>query len=45
MKEIVQIQIGECGNPIGTRFWGIISEEHKINGVGIHEEEWGDNRE
>jgi hypothetical protein len=39
MREIVHIQVGQCGNQIGTKFWRVISEEHGIdlngNYVGI----------
>ncbi|KAG5679115.1 hypothetical protein PVAND_008707 [Polypedilum vanderplanki] len=34
MREIVSIQIGQCGNKIGEKFWEIISEEHNINRCG-----------
>lgn len=34
MREIVVIQMGNCGNKIGERFWEIISEEHNINRCG-----------
>lgn len=35
MREIVVIQLGDCGNKIGENFWEIISEEHTINRSGI----------
>jgi len=36
MREIVHLQVGQCGNQIGSRFWGVISEEHGIDGGGIY---------
>uniref|UniRef100_A0A4W6C9U3 Tubulin/FtsZ GTPase domain-containing protein n=1 Tax=Lates calcarifer TaxID=8187 RepID=A0A4W6C9U3_LATCA len=37
MREIVHLQIGQCGNQIGSKFWEVISEEHGINAAGIYE--------
>ncbi|CAL8145402.1 unnamed protein product [Orchesella dallaii] len=41
MKEIVTIQLGHCGNALGSQFWSDISEEHGLlpNGqyCGEHE--------
>jgi tubulin beta len=34
MREIVHIQVGQCGNQIGNRFWEAISEEHGIDPNG-----------
>lgn len=34
MREIVNIQIGSCGNHIGTSFWETISDEHGIDRSG-----------
>lgn len=34
MREIVQIQAGQCGNQIGTKFWEVISDEHGIAADG-----------
>ncbi|KAK3579583.1 hypothetical protein CHS0354_015353 [Potamilus streckersoni] len=34
MREIVHIQVGQCGNQIGTKFWEVISDEHGINPTG-----------
>ena len=34
MDEIIHIQIGECGNKIGTKFWEDISTEHGIDPTG-----------
>ncbi|XP_032897893.1 tubulin beta-1 chain [Amblyraja radiata] len=34
MREIVHLQIGQCGNQVGGKFWEVISEEHGINSNG-----------
>ena len=34
MREIIQIQVGQCGNQIGYKFWEIISKEHCIMSDG-----------
>uniref|UniRef100_A0A8C9ARY3 Tubulin beta chain n=1 Tax=Prolemur simus TaxID=1328070 RepID=A0A8C9ARY3_PROSS len=34
MREIVHIQIGQCGNQIGAKFWEVIGEEHGIDATG-----------
>lgn len=34
MREIVHLQVGQCGNHIGSKFWEVISEEHGINEIG-----------
>ncbi|OMJ71006.1 hypothetical protein SteCoe_30878 [Stentor coeruleus] len=31
MKEIIQVQVGGCGNKIGMKFWENISSEHNVN--------------
>jgi len=36
MNEIVQLQVGQCGNQLGTRFWEAINHEHGINDEGIY---------
>ncbi|CAF4682820.1 unnamed protein product [Rotaria sp. Silwood1] len=36
MREIVHIQVGRCGNQIGTKFWEVISNEHGIDPTGIY---------
>ncbi|XP_004687134.1 PREDICTED: tubulin beta-1 chain [Condylura cristata] len=36
MREIVHIQIGQCGNQIGTKFWEVIGEEHGIDPAGSY---------
>lgn len=37
MREIVHLQIGQCGNQIGSKFWEVISEEHGLNATGLYE--------
>ncbi|XP_071448461.1 tubulin beta-1 chain-like isoform X1 [Hetaerina americana] len=34
MREIVHVQVGQCGNQIGTQFWEVISAEHGIDPNG-----------
>ncbi|CAB3221140.1 unnamed protein product [Arctia plantaginis] len=34
MREIVHIQVGKCGNQIGSKFWEVISDEHGIDPCG-----------
>ena len=34
MREIVHLQVGQCGNQIGSKFWEIISDEHGIDNNG-----------
>jgi tubulin beta len=35
MREIVHIQVGQCGNQIGAKFWEVISNEHGVNEQGV----------
>ncbi|KAM9067873.1 tubulin beta-1 chain isoform X1 [Sarcophilus harrisii] len=37
MREIVHIQIGQCGNQIGSKFWEVIGEEHGIDVNGSYQ--------
>ncbi|KAK6629165.1 hypothetical protein RUM43_002982 [Polyplax serrata] len=37
MREICQIQIGQCGNQIGFKFWEVIADEHGITPNGVFE--------
>ncbi|KAF7666675.1 hypothetical protein LDENG_00096830 [Lucifuga dentata] len=37
MREIVYLQIGQCGNQIGSKFWEVITDEHGIDATGIYE--------
>ncbi|KAK9768509.1 Tubulin beta chain (Beta tubulin) [Basidiobolus ranarum] len=36
MREIIQLQAGQCGNQIGHKFWETISAEHGIDGSGAY---------
>uniref|UniRef100_A0A915A9L1 Tubulin beta chain n=1 Tax=Parascaris univalens TaxID=6257 RepID=A0A915A9L1_PARUN len=36
MREIVQVQAGQCGNQIGAKFWEVISDEHGIQPDGMY---------
>jgi tubulin beta len=36
MREIVHIQVGQCGNQIGSKFWEVISDEHGIDATGCY---------
>ncbi|KAJ3388068.1 Tubulin beta chain (Beta tubulin) [Entophlyctis sp. JEL0112] len=33
-REIIQVQAGQCGNQMGTKFWEVLSDEHGINEDG-----------
>jgi tubulin epsilon len=38
-RELITIQVGQCGNQIGTRFWDLALREHALaNPKGIFEE-------
>jgi tubulin beta len=39
MREIVSLQIGSCGNHIGTKFWEVVSDEHGVTSTGSFEGE------
>ena len=34
MREIIQIQIGQCGVMLGDRFWFLVSQEHGLDPTG-----------
>ncbi|KAK3698603.1 hypothetical protein QZH41_014582 [Actinostola sp. cb2023] len=34
MREIINIQVGQCGNQVGYKFWELICEEHGIDEQG-----------
>jgi len=34
MREIVNVQVGQCGNQIGSKFLEVISEEHGLDATG-----------
>ncbi|KAK2089544.1 Tubulin beta 8B [Saguinus oedipus] len=36
MREIVLTQTGQCGNQIGTKFWGVIFDEHGMDSAGAY---------
>ncbi|RUS84160.1 hypothetical protein EGW08_008088 [Elysia chlorotica] len=36
MREIMHIQVGQCGNQIGSKFWEVISDEHGIDPTGTY---------
>ncbi|XP_061925901.1 tubulin beta-2 chain-like isoform X2 [Entelurus aequoreus] len=36
MREIVHIQVGQCGNQMGSKFWEVISDEHGIDPSGAY---------
>ena len=39
MRELVTIQVGQCGNQIGCRFWEMALREHAAyNTRGIYDE-------
>lgn len=35
MREIVHIQVGQCGNQIGSKFWEVIAGEHGLDANGV----------
>ena len=37
MREILHLQVGQCGNQIGCKFWETICQEHGINQNGEYE--------
>ena len=37
MREILHMQVGQCGNQIGTKFWEVICQEHGINQNGEYD--------
>lgn len=36
MREIIHIQLGQCGNQVGSQFWETICTEHSINSSGMY---------
>nr|VZI21127.1 unnamed protein product [Spirometra erinaceieuropaei] len=36
MREIVHIQVGQCGNQMGAKFWEVVSDEHGISPEGLY---------
>jgi tubulin epsilon len=38
-REIITVQVGQCGNQIGCRFWELALREHALhNAQGIYDE-------
>ena len=38
-RELITIQVGQCGNQIGHKFWNLLLEEHsKHNPHGLYDE-------
>ena len=38
MREIITLQVGQCGNQVGTEFWRQLCAEHGIRSDGILED-------
>ena len=38
MREVITIQVGQCGNQVGYKFWENIAQEHGINKSGLFED-------
>jgi tubulin beta len=36
VREILHIQVGQCGNQIGNRFWQTVIAEHNLDGSGTY---------
>ena len=34
VREIVHVQVGQCGNQIGNAFWDTMRKEHRLGGDG-----------
>ena len=34
-REVVTIQVGQCGNQIGSRFWDLALREHAAHNTGF----------
>ncbi|KAM3179052.1 alpha-tubulin [Hymenolepis weldensis] len=34
MRELIHLQVGQCGNQIGTKFWETLGQEHGIDSSG-----------
>ena len=39
VREILHIQVGQCGNQIGNRFWQTVIAEHNVDGAGYYQAE------
>jgi len=42
VREILHIQVGQCGNQIGNRFWQTVIAEHNLDGSGKYTGEHAD---
>ena len=31
MREIINVQTGQCGNQIGSKFWEVVTDEHGLD--------------
>jgi len=40
VREIVHVQVGQCGNQVGKAFWETVANEHKINYDCKFDENW-----
>jgi len=36
VREILHVQVGQCGNQIGNRFWQTVIAEHNLDGSGYY---------
>ena len=34
MRNIIHLQVGQCGNQIGMKFWDLLGEEHALDNNG-----------
>lgn len=39
MREMIHLQVGQCGNQISTKFWEAITSEHGIDNIGTYKGE------
>ena len=37
-REIISLQVGQCGNQVGSEFWRTLCSEHGIRKDGVLEE-------
>ena len=35
MREIISLQVGQCGNQIASRFWELVCDEHGVDPTGV----------
>ena len=35
MRELIHVQVGQCGNQVGTKFWETVAFEEKITTIPI----------